>query len=272
MQVLRHLLPSSMLAMYVCTYVRKEEKVSSVMVKIQNVRYWMDISRCVQSQCGGVHSPSISQDTSSLVSVEARMGKHIPRIKGQRQTKRATPKKIAKAQAALSKEKGRGKGSKGKASSKSSSHVLGEADGTVERRKSRPGKEERANPDGNTRVARGSIKSISHAKSLLTEGGVPKTKKGQRIMKARAPQLVENDKKILVVKGSKTSQIINDALKDITALTKPLSKAYTRNNDLLPFEVSNSATRRFLLHSSIEYIIHLFHILLQYSYSMSEYP
>merc|ERR1719331_2001062 len=59
-------------------------------------------------------------------------------------------------------------------------------------------------------------------------------------MKARAPQLVENDKKILVVKGSKTSQIINDALKDITALTKPLSKAYTRNNDLLPFEDPSS--------------------------------
>ena len=157
------------------------------------------------------------------------MGKHIPRVKGKRQTRRANPKKIAKATTSITK-------GTGKASSKGSSRILGEADVIGRNVKSRPGKQERANL--NTKVEGGSITGISRDNSSLQEARVPKTMRGKRIMKARAPLLVENDKKVLVVKGSKTSQVINDALRDISSLTKPLCKTYSRNNDLLPFEVT----------------------------------
>ena len=153
------------------------------------------------------------------------MGKHIPRVKGKRQTKRANPKKIAKAAATITK-------GTGKSSSKAPSRVLGEADTASISGKSRPGKQERA------MLSNSSITNIGKENPFLQEGKVAKTKRGARILKSREPLLVENDKKVLIIKGGRTSQVINNALKDITSLTKPLCKTYSRNNDLLPFEVS----------------------------------
>ena len=164
------------------------------------------------------------------------MGKHIPRVKGKRQTRRADPRKIAKSTASITK-------GTSKSSSKPSSRVLGEADAAAGGGKFRPGKQERAYLK--TKVEGSSITSISNANSSLKEERVAKTRRGQRILKARAPHLVENDKKVLIIKGSKTSQVINDALKDISSLTKPLCKTYSRNNDLLPFEVNLIVTYKF---------------------------
>jgi ribosome production factor 2 len=64
--------------------------------------------------------------------------------------------------------------------------------------------------------------------------------RGERILKKQGPLLVENDKKVLVIKGHKTSAIINDLLKDLAKLFKPLSKVLSKKNDILPFEDINS--------------------------------
>ena len=58
----------------------------------------------------------------------------------------------------------------------------------------------------------------------------------ERLLKKRGPQIIENTKNVLIMKGHSASQTINDILKDITLLTKPCCKTFNRNNDILPFE------------------------------------
>lgn len=50
----------------------------------------------------------------------------------------------------------------------------------------------------------------------------------------------ETAKRVLLIKGKSSSQVMNDVLLDLTMLTKPNNKALTRNNDILPFEDVNS--------------------------------
>jgi ribosome production factor 2 len=47
-------------------------------------------------------------------------------------------------------------------------------------------------------------------------------------------------KRVLLLKGKSSSQVMNEVLLDITMLTKPNCKALTRKNDILPFEDVNS--------------------------------
>ncbi len=47
-------------------------------------------------------------------------------------------------------------------------------------------------------------------------------------------------KRVLVVKGKNSCQIINDVLLDITMLSKPNCKILNKKNELLPFEDANS--------------------------------
>lgn len=50
----------------------------------------------------------------------------------------------------------------------------------------------------------------------------------------------ESAKRVLLIKGKCSSQVMNEVLLDMTMLTKPNCKALTRNNDILPFEDVNS--------------------------------
>lgn len=50
----------------------------------------------------------------------------------------------------------------------------------------------------------------------------------------------ESAKRVLLIKGKSSSQVMNDVLLDLTMLTKPNCKALNRNNDILPFEDVNS--------------------------------
>lgn len=47
-------------------------------------------------------------------------------------------------------------------------------------------------------------------------------------------------KKVLILKGTSTSQTINDVLIDIALLSKPNCKTFNKKNDILPFEDVNS--------------------------------
>ena len=61
-----------------------------------------------------------------------------------------------------------------------------------------------------------------------------------RILKKLEPQLVENTKRALIIKGMHTSQSIVDVLKDFSKLLKPNCKVLGRKNELIPFDDGNS--------------------------------
>mmetsp|Transcript_15904 Transcript_15904/g.27410 ORF Transcript_15904/g.27410 Transcript_15904/m.27410 type:complete len:343 (+) Transcript_15904:180-1208(+) len=65
-----------------------------------------------------------------------------------------------------------------------------------------------------------------------------KTRRGRRILEKRAPKLVEDAKKVLILYGSKTSQVIKDVLVDLHKLKKMEAVKFTRKNeDCRPLEV-----------------------------------
>eukprot|EP00823_Brevimastigomonas_motovehiculus_P006900 TRINITY_DN5922_c0_g1_i1.p1 TRINITY_DN5922_c0_g1~~TRINITY_DN5922_c0_g1_i1.p1 ORF type:complete len:360 (-),score=87.23 TRINITY_DN5922_c0_g1_i1:369-1448(-) len=66
----------------------------------------------------------------------------------------------------------------------------------------------------------------------------------KRILRAREPKIVENVKKCLLLKGTKTSALVSDALKELHHLKKPESRILSKRNDIHPFDN----------HSSIEFL------------------
>lgn len=82
-------------------------------------------------------------------------------------------------------------------------------------------------------------KIMSNTKNK-TKGKVV-TKKRQkaritRILKDKAPKLVENVKNLLILRGNKTTQHINELLTDIRKLKIPESKLLSRKNDIHVFD------------------------------------
>lgn len=63
-----------------------------------------------------------------------------------------------------------------------------------------------------------------------------KTGAGRRKLDGRLPQILENPKSLLAIKGHATSAVGNAVLGDIHMLKKPLCKKMQRKNDILPFE------------------------------------
>jgi ribosome production factor 2 len=61
-------------------------------------------------------------------------------------------------------------------------------------------------------------------------------------MKKMVPEsdTIERTKQILFLKGKQTSEVVKTAMKDLSLLAKPHCKNLTRNNDILPFEDTNS--------------------------------
>ena len=64
----------------------------------------------------------------------------------------------------------------------------------------------------------------------------PKTARGKRALKAKEPKVVENVKTAMFLKSAKSSQQVNDIMKDLSALKKPYSVNMSRKNDLHPFD------------------------------------
>ncbi|KAG8346750.1 Brix domain [Trypanosoma vivax] len=64
----------------------------------------------------------------------------------------------------------------------------------------------------------------------------PKTLKTRHALKKYEPKVVENPKKILFMKGSRTSSVASDALVDLVAITKPHNKRLRKRNAFHPFE------------------------------------
>lgn len=63
-----------------------------------------------------------------------------------------------------------------------------------------------------------------------------KTLKTRHALKKYEPKVFENPKKILFLRGTRTNTVVNDALIDLAAITKPCNKRLKKRNGFHPFE------------------------------------
>eukprot|EP01041_Mallomonas_annulata_P001919 gene1919-3727_t len=82
------------------------------------------------------------------------------------------------------------------------------------------------------------------AKTIESAGKNIKIKKRkprvERFLKKIEPLLIENTKKVLILKGTHSCQTINDILRDMAMQSKPNAVVFNRKNPILPFEDVNS--------------------------------
>ncbi|RNE99485.1 ribosome biogenesis protein [Trypanosoma rangeli] len=64
----------------------------------------------------------------------------------------------------------------------------------------------------------------------------PKTLKTRHALKKYEPKVVENPKRILFLRGARTSSVVNEAMTDLAAITKPYNKKLKKRNGFHPFE------------------------------------
>eukprot|EP01084_Bolivina_argentea_P276467 471734_1 len=64
----------------------------------------------------------------------------------------------------------------------------------------------------------------------------PKTSRAKRILKDKAPKVIEDPKKQILLRGNRTSPIMNEIMKDLHKLKSPYSLNFSRRNDKRPFE------------------------------------
>uniref|UniRef100_A0A7S0V4Q9 Ribosome production factor 2 homolog n=1 Tax=Polytomella parva TaxID=51329 RepID=A0A7S0V4Q9_9CHLO len=94
---------------------------------------------------------------------------------------------------------------------------------------------------------KGKDKPTDKLKALKTQSGVKErkslTRRGKRFLENRAPKLVEDAKRILLLYGNNTSQVVKDALTDIQRMKKMESTKYTRkNSEVRPFEAGGETS------------------------------
>ncbi|WWC72916.1 uncharacterized protein I206_106880 [Kwoniella pini CBS 10737] len=68
----------------------------------------------------------------------------------------------------------------------------------------------------------------------------PKNARVKRALDKREPQLVENEKTAIFVRGQSTSDIVRNVMKDLYALKRPNAINFSRKNDIHPFEDTSS--------------------------------
>ncbi|KAI9468543.1 rRNA-binding ribosome biosynthesis protein rpf2 [Coemansia sp. RSA 989] len=64
----------------------------------------------------------------------------------------------------------------------------------------------------------------------------PKNARSKRFLTNRDPKVVENQKTAIFIRGSSTSQVILDTLKDLYSLRKPNAINFTKKNEIHPFD------------------------------------
>jgi len=65
---------------------------------------------------------------------------------------------------------------------------------------------------------------------------LPKTAQSRRALRKLEPKAVENPKRILYMRGANTSEVVNDAVTDLVAITRPYNKKLAKRNAFHPFE------------------------------------
>ncbi|KAJ0402754.1 hypothetical protein ATCC90586_007665 [Pythium insidiosum] len=84
------------------------------------------------------------------------------------------------------------------------------------------------------KIAKGAAKKARKVPSVTK----PKRQKARvvRALKDREPKLVENTKKLLVMRGNKTSEEVTKLLRDLRMLKAPEAKMMNKKNDIHPFD------------------------------------
>ena len=52
-----------------------------------------------------------------------------------------------------------------------------------------------------------------------THTSPPKTRKGRRYLEERSPKVVENTKRVMLIKGGQTSEVVSQALRDLVSVS-----------------------------------------------------
>ncbi|TDH67297.1 hypothetical protein CCR75_000721 [Bremia lactucae] len=91
----------------------------------------------------------------------------------------------------------------------------------------------RANKKVNKQASKQSRKVTSVAKPKRLKAHV------QRAIKAKEPKLVENTKNLLVMRGNKTSEEVNEMLRDLRMIKAPFAKFMGKKNDIHVFDDEN---------------------------------
>eukprot|EP00116_Pleurobrachia_bachei_P014307 sb/3474569/ len=73
-------------------------------------------------------------------------------------------------------------------------------------------------------------------KALQKAVNPAKTRKGKKILLAKEPQIIENDKQTMILKGAKTSGMVNDVLADMYKIRRQNTVMMAKSNPFLPFE------------------------------------
>lgn len=60
------------------------------------------------------------------------------------------------------------------------------------------------------------------------------------MVKTTGEDLVERVKNTLFLKGRSSCQVVNDAMRDLSLLSKPYNKVFSKKNDINPFEDPSS--------------------------------
>ncbi|RKF61071.1 Ribosome production factor 2-like protein [Erysiphe neolycopersici] len=68
----------------------------------------------------------------------------------------------------------------------------------------------------------------------------PRNARSKRALDKKAPKSIENAKKCLFLRGTKCSQVVQDALLDLYQLKVPLAKKFTKKNEIHPFDDPSS--------------------------------
>ncbi|KAF8085356.1 hypothetical protein N665_0670s0004 [Sinapis alba] len=80
----------------------------------------------------------------------------------------------------------------------------------------------------------------------MMEIRTPKTHKAKRVLEKRAPKLVENGKKTLILHGTKTSATVSSVLMELYRLKKGGAIKYSRRNEnIRPFESGGETSLEF---------------------------
>ncbi|OLY84891.1 Ribosome production factor 2-like protein [Smittium mucronatum] len=64
----------------------------------------------------------------------------------------------------------------------------------------------------------------------------PKNARSKRALVKRSSKVIENPKNTIFIRGSQTSQVIQNVLKDLYSLKKPLALNFSKKNEIHPFD------------------------------------
>jgi len=87
---------------------------------------------------------------------------------------------------------------------------------------------------------------VAEASAAAVRVRVAKTKKGKRYLESRAPKLAEDPKKLMTLRGRKTSEVVKKLLVDLGRLKAGEVVKMSRNNDLQPFEPGGEEPLQFM--------------------------